>query len=453
MNMRYVGTRGGTPPHAFSEAVATGMAPDGGLFVPAELPDIGGRLEAWRPLDYEGLACAFLELFADDVPVAELRAMVRSAYASWDHPERAPLRRLAAGLWVLELFHGPTLAFKDFALQLLGRLYERQVRETGRPITVVGATSGDTGSAAIQGLLGREGVRIFILYPRGRVAPLQERQMACTGASNVFPVAIDGTFDDAQAIVKQLFSDRPLAARLGLSAVNSINIARILAQSVYYLWARLRLEAAGVAGAEFVVPTGNFGNILSGWLLGRMGVPGLRFCVATNRNDILHRFFTTGGYAAGPVHASLAPSMDIQAASNFERYLYYLEGCDPGRVRAAMAGIAAGRGYRSRHPALGSIRSVRLDDDGIRAVTRNVYASYGYTADPHTACGFAAPPAGSPRVVLATASPAKFPETVAEATGTTPRHPALEALLERPVVRHDLPASAAAVRAFIEAHA
>lgn len=447
--MRYLSTRGMTPPVGFSEAVAAGLAPDGGLFVPATLPDLADRLADWRGCTYEELAFEFLRLFADDIPADELRAMVGAAYESFDHPERAPLVPLADDLWVLELFHGPTLAFKDFALQLLGRLYERQVRLSGRPITVLGATSGDTGSAAIHGLNGRPGVKIFILYPLGRVAPLQERQMACTGVDNVFPIAVPGSFDDAQRIVKELFGDRAFVADLGLSAVNSINLARILAQSVYHLWARLRLDEAGVGEAEFVVPTGNFGNVLAGWLLGRMGVPGLRFCVATNRNDILHRFFTTGGYVAGSVEPSLAPSMDIQAASNFERYIHFLEGGDPTRVRDAMGGIAAGRGYRSAHPALGAVRSVRLDDEGIRAVLGEVYDRYGYTCDPHTACGFAAPAAGAPRVVLATASPAKFPDAVAAATGWTPRHPALDALEARPLVRHELAADASAVRDFL----
>ena len=274
--------------------------------------------------------------------------------------------------------------------------------------------------------------------------------MACTGAENVFPIAIPGSFDDAQRIVKQLFGDRALVDRLGLSAVNSINLARILAQCVYYLWARLRLDAPEI---EFVVPTGNFGNVLAGWLLTRMGVPGLRFCVATNRNDIVHRFFSTGEYSAGVVEPSLAPSMDIQAASNFERYVYFLEGGDPARVRVAMAGIAAGRGYSFAKPVLGAVRSCRLDDAGIAQVIRDVKARYHYVSDPHTACGFAATPAGVPRVILATASPAKFPDTVVAATGIEPRHPALEALRTLPVVRYEVAADAAAVRAFVEKNA
>ena len=447
--MRYVSTRGQAEPLGFSAAVAAGLAPDGGLFVPESLPDLTGRLHAWRKLGYEDLAFEFLRLFADDIPADELRAIVSGAYASFDHPQRAPLVKLAPDLWVLELFHGPTLAFKDFALQLLGRLYERQVRLTGRPITVLGATSGDTGSAAIHGLLGKPGVRIFILYPRGRVAPLQERQMACTGADNVFPIAIPGSFDDAQRIVKDLFGDRALVTAVGLSAINSINLARILAQSVYYLWARLQLDSAGAGEVEFVVPTGNFGNVLSGWLLTRMGVPGLRFCVATNRNDILHRFFSAGRYEAGVVEPSLAPSMDIQVASNFERYLYFLVGQDAARVRASMADIAAGRGFAIAKPALGPVRSVRLDDAGIKETIARVHRDMGYVADPHTACGFAARGVGTPQVILATASPAKFPETVSEMTGVHATHPTLDALQALPIARHDLEASAAAIRDFV----
>jgi len=448
--MRYVSTRGEAPTLRFSAAVAAGLAADGGLYVPETLPDVSSHLAAWRKLSYEDLAFAFLRIFADDIPPDELRAMIRGAYATFDHPERAPLRQLAGDLHVLELFHGPTLAFKDFALQFLGHLYERQVRLSGKPITVLGATSGDTGSAAIHGLLGHEGVRIFILYPDGRIAPLQERQMACTGAGNVFPLAIPGSFDDAQRLVKELFGDRALVDRLGLSAVNSINLARILAQCVYYLWARLRLTEPEI---EFVVPTGNFGNVLAGWLLSRMGVPGMRFCVATNANDIVHRFFARGEYVAGAVEPSLAPSMDIQVASNFERYVYFLEERDPARVRAAMKDIAAGRGYRSRHPSLGAVRSTRLDDVGIAQTIRDVHARYHYVVDPHTACGFVGEAGNVPRVVLATASPAKFPETVVVATGTDPRHPSLDALADRPVVRYEVAATADAVRAFVEKHA
>lgn len=450
--MHFVSTRGQTPPHTFGDAVAAGLAPDGGLFVPDDLPNVSGFLSAWESLNYEDLAFEFLKLFAKDIPSEELREIIIAAYSGFDHPECAPLKKLSDDLQVLELFHGPTLAFKDFALQFLGRLYERQVRVTGRPITVLGATSGDTGSAAINGLLGREGVRVFILYPTGRIAPLQERQMTCTGAENVFPMALPGSFDDAQHIVKTLFGDRKFVDRVALSAVNSINIARILAQCVYYLRAALQARVQGMNEIEFVVPTGNFGNVLAGWLLARMGVDGLRFCVATNRNAILHRFFQTGEYQGGPVEPSLAPSMDIQVASNFERYVYFLENGDPEKVRSAMADISAGRGYKSDHPALGAIRSVRVDDDAIFRLIEKVHKEYGYICDPHTACGFGASAMDVPRIVLATASPAKFPETVEKAVGVFPTHPSLQKLLEHTERRYEIPVDAEAVKAFVETH-
>lgn len=450
--MRFVSTRGQTPPHSFSDAVAAGLAPDGGLFVPEKLPDFKDRLDAWTALSYEELAFEFLKHFANDIPEGELRDIVTGAYSTFDHPERAPLKVLSDELQVLELFHGPTLAFKDFALQFLGRLYERQVKTTGRPITVLGATSGDTGSAAINGLLGKEGVRIFILYPDGRIAPLQERQMTCTGAANVFPIAVPGSFDDAQHIVKALFGDREFVDRVALSAVNSINIARILAQCVYYLWAVLKSRSRGVEEVEFIVPTGNFGNVLAGWLLGRMGVEGMRFCVATNKNDILFRFFQTGQYQGGVVEPSLAPSMDIQVASNFERYVYFLENGDPEKVRAAMTSIAAGKGYYSEHPALGSIRSIKVDDSEISGVIGKVHREYGYVCDPHTACALAVPATDVPQIVLATASPAKFPETVEQAVGVFPTHPTLEKLLERTGQRFEIAADPSAIKGFVEAN-
>lgn len=449
--MRYVSTRGLTRPHTFSEAVEAGLAPDGGLFLPETLPSIAGRLPAWAGLSYAELAAEFFQLFAPEIPAAEWQAMTREAYARFDSPEVAPLRRLDDRTYVLELWHGPTLAFKDFALQLLGLLYKRQVRLTGKRLAVLGATSGDTGSAAIHGCMGQEGIRIFILYPNGRVAPLQERQMACTGAANVFAIPVPGTFDDAQRVVKECFGDAGFVGEVNLSAVNSINIARVLAQCVYYLWAWLKLPEAARATAEFVVPTGNFGNVLAGWLAQQMGLACGGFRVATNQNDILHRFFSRGDYEQGEVHPSHAPSMDIQAASNFERYLYFLLGRDPARVREVMAQMrAGGRVELPRQPS--SFRSSRLDDDGIACAIERVWREYGYVVDPHTACGFTDLAADRVSVVLSTASPAKFPEVVARATGSEPTHPTLEALKTRPLERHPIDASAAAVKAFIRGH-
>lgn len=449
--MQYVSTRGQTRPHAFTEAVAAGLAPDGGLFLPESLPDLGGRAAGWAGLDYAGLAAEFLSVFGADISRDDWARLTRQAYGGFAHPEVAPLVALDGRTHVLELFHGPTLAFKDFALQLLGLLYKGQVARTGQRLAVLGATSGDTGSAAIHGCLGQEGITIFILYPEGRVSPLQERQMACTGAANVHALCVPGTFDDAQRVVKEAFGDAAFAAEVNLSAVNSINIARVLAQCVYYLWAWLRLPAAArAAGVDFVVPTGNFGNVLAGWLVQQMGLlDGARFRVATNQNDILHRFFTTGDYAEGAVSASHAPSMDIQAASNFERFLYFLLDRDPERTRAAMAEMKATGRFRLGAPPSSTLGSSRLDDTGIASTIAAVWKTHRYMVDPHTACGFTSLDPARTSVVLATAHPAKFPDVVRAATGIEPTHPTLEALKARPLERRPLPADVGAVKAYI----
>lgn len=449
--MLYHSTRGQCRPHTFSEAVEAGLAPDGGLFLPDEAPNIATRLSSWATLSYPELAADFLSLFAPEIPLDEWRSMTRRAYARFECPEIAPLRQLDQKTWVLELFHGPTLAFKDFALQLLGLLYERQVRVSGKKLAVLGATSGDTGSAAIHGCLGQAGIDIFILYPRGRVAPLQERQMACTGADNVFAIPVPGTFDDAQRVVKEAFGDSEFARRYHLSAVNSINIARILAQCVYYIWGWLRLPEEARCQTEFVVPTGNFGNVLAGWLAQQMGLPAGSFRVATNQNDILFRFFTTGEYRQGEVHPSHAPSMDIQAASNFERFLFYLLDRDPVRVRELMARIGAGLPIKVDLPHT-SFCASHLNDAGIEETISRVHREYGYVIDPHTACGFADMAPDKVSLVLATAHPAKFPEVVGRATGTEPTHPTLEALKSKPLRTHALPVDVAAVKQFIASH-
>ena len=450
--MRYVSTRGQTSPLSFSEAVATGLAPDGGLLVPESLPEIGDLLSSWAGLDYASLCERFFQLFATDLPKKELRAMIGQAYGGFDHPDIAPLRSIGEGRYVLELFHGPTLAFKDFALQFLGRLYGRQIRETGDLINVLGATSGDTGAAAIHGLLDLKGVRQFVLYPKGRVSDLQERQMACTGSDDVFPLAINGSFDDTQRIVKAIFGDETFKVRHGLSAVNSINLARVLAQCVYYLYAWLRLDTGEREGVTFVVPTGNFGNVLAGWLCHRMGVPGLKFRVATNRNDILYRFFTSGSYSVREVEPSLAPAMDIQIASNFERYLYFGADGDSERIQAAMTRLSEEGHLEWALPVGDGFTATRTSDDEILRQIRRVHDEYGYLIDPHTACGFTGPGDGRTEVLLATASPAKFPKVIKAATGEEPRHPCLEKLKGREVITHSLPAEVDAVRAFIADH-
>jgi threonine synthase len=451
--MRYVSTRGATPPTGFAGAVAAGLAPDGGLFVPEELPDLSGELAGFRGLSYPELCTRFLCRFADDIPAPELAGLCAASYGTFDRPEVAPLLELSGDIHVLELFHGPTLAFKDFALQLLGNLYARQCRIRGETINALGATSGDTGAAAIHGLMAKEGAAIFILYPDGRVSPLQERQMVCTGAANVHALAVDGSFDDAQAVLKGLFADGAFRTRHRLSAVNSINIARVLAQAVYYLHAWLRLPAGQQRTAEFVVPTGNFGNVLAGWMLQKMGVPIRGFRVATNQNDILHRLFTTGEYRVGPVRPSLAPSMDIQVASNFERFLYYSLGRDGARVAAVMAEIREKGAYTFADFDRDTFTSSRCTDAEIRGIIRQVHRAHGYIVDPHTACAFKDMDPSRPSVVLATAHPAKFPETILAAIGVEPTHPTLEALKGRPLVRHKIVADAAAIRGFIETRA
>jgi len=449
--MRYISTRGGVPPVGFSQAVAEGLAPDGGLYLPEELPDLRPFLADWSRLDYAGLCEAFFSVFATDLAEGELNDIVRRSYTRFDAPEIAPLRRLSDDCYVLELFHGPTLAFKDFALQLLGNFYEAQIARTGRPISVLGATSGDTGAAAIHGLLGKHGVRTFILYPDGRISPLQERQMTCTGADNVFPLAIQGSFDDAQTAMKTVFEDRAFADEVGLSAVNSINLARILAQCVYYLSAYFRLPEAVREAATFVVPTGNFGNVLAGWLVQRMGVPLNGFQVATNQNDILHRLFQSGTYELEPVAPSVAPSMDIQVASNFERFIYYAEGGDPAKVREIIQTFKSTGRYVFEDFDRDTFSSSRTDDVGIRELIAAVYRDYDYVVDPHTACGFRALEPGC-NVVLATAHPAKFPDTIREAIPFDAVHPSLEMLKQRTVVKHAVEPTPEGIKAFMRAY-
>ena len=451
--MNFLSTRGQTPALGFSDAVATGLAPDGGLYLPENLPDFSGSLARFEGLSYPELCFEFLRVFATDIPPETLRALVARSYTRFTDPAIAPLKPLGKNLYVLELFHGPTLAFKDFALQLLGNLYTHQCEVRRQTINVLGATSGDTGAAAIHGLLGRPGTTIFILYPEGRVSPLQERQMTCTGADNVFAIAVDGTFDDAQSALKEIFGDQEFRQRLRLSAVNSINLARVLAQCVYYLYAWLKLPASERDNVEFVVPTGNFGNVLAGWMLQKMGVPIRGFRVATNQNDILYRLFTTGEYRMGDVHPSLAPSMDIQVASNFERFIYFAVGRDPAKVREVMATFKCTGRYAFPNFDRDTFTASRTTDAEIRSIIQRVHRDFGYVADPHTACGFKELSPDRVSIVLSTASPAKFPDTIRDAIGIEPTHPSLEALKTRPIVKHRLKTDPAAIREFIEQHA
>ncbi len=447
--MKYISTRGQTDPVSFTEAVAIGLAPDGGLFLPERLPDISPRLAAWRNLSYAELCLEFLKNFATDIPEEVLERLIHRSYATFTHPDIAPLRKIDDRLHILELFHGPTLAFKDFALQFLGNLYGWQCEQSGKSINVLGATSGDTGAAAIHGLLGKPRTGIFVLYPEGRVSPLQERQMTCTGAANVHAIAIDGSFDDAQRVLKDIFANKTFASEHRLSAVNSINIARVLAQSVYYLYAWLRLPESDRLNVEFVVPTGNFGNVFAGWLLQQMGVPIVGFKVATNRNDILHRLFTTAEYRSGEVHPSLAPSMDIQVASNFERFLYYALDENPTRVCTVMAQIKATGSYRFDLLNKSIFSSSSATDVEITEIIHRIHERYRYIVDPHTACAFKDINPQRVSIVLATAHPAKFPDAISAALGQAPTAPALEDLKSRPIIKHRLPADATAIKDFI----
>ncbi len=451
--MEFVSTRGGGEPVSFTEAFARGLAPDGGLYVPRGLPALPQTILVEDALPYAALAWDFLSLFDGDHDSEHLEEIVDRSYGSFSDTMNAPLQQLDDNLFVLELFHGPSLSFKDFGLQLVGSLFEEQVERTGIPINVLGATSGDTGSAAIHGLAGKKGARVFILYPEGRISDLQERQMTCTGADNIFPIPIQGTFDDAQAIVKELLGDLAFKEKLRLSAVNSINVVRVLAQCVYYIHAFTQLPPDNRDDVNFVVPTGNFGNIFAGWMVHQMGLPVDRFVVATNQNDILHRLFTTGEYKPGEVHPSHAPSMDIQIASNFERFLYYHNDEDAKATLAQMETFRKDGSIRIANFDASNFTATRSTDADILKNIRKVKERYNYIVDPHTACGFQDLDPAATHIVLATAHPAKFPAIIEKAIGETPTDPSLESLKGKKQVRHPVEASAAAVRKFLEENA
>ena len=460
--MRYVSTRGGCAPMPFAEAVLTGLATDGGLLLPERFPSIADELPAWRHLSFTAIAQRIFQLYVDDIPSDRLDALVADAFGTFDHPAVAPLVDLGE-FRVLELFHGPTLSFKDVALQVLGRLFEHILAGSGGCLNIVGATSGDTGSAAIHGVRGRANINIFVLYPNGRVSALQELQMTTVADANVHCLAIEGSFDDCQSIVKAIFRDLPFKKRYNLGAVNSMNWARVLAQMAYYVYASLRSAAPPM----LAVPTGNFGNIFAGIACSEMGVPIDRFVLATNANDILARFFQTGVYRRGTVEHTISPSMDIQVASNFERFLYLRFGGDCDKVKSFMAQFAQhGEARLGEGAAVGeNIVGIAVDEQETMATIRDVHRRYGYVADPHTAVGVAAARqalavAGanadlSPPTCIATAHPAKFPDAVREAIGCAEavRHPALDSLDATASRRTVLPADQDAVAAYVRRHA
>jgi threonine synthase len=430
--MRYQSTRGQVRNLTFKEAVMMGLADDGGLLLPESIPTLTrGDIEMLASLAYPELAFQIINLFAGDMPSADLKDLVDLSYQSFTHPEVTPVVH-KDGIYVLELFHGPTLAFKDVALQFLGNLFEYLLKERGEKMNILGATSGDTGSAAIYGVRGKKNINIFILHPHRRVSPIQELQMTTVTDANVFNLAIRGTFDDGQRIVKEIFGDLEFKTRYSLGAVNSINWARVLAQIVYYFyaWGRMHRET-GCEAPYFSVPTGNFGDIFAGYIARKMGLPIRQLVLATNENNILTRFVRDGDYSIGEVVETLSPSMDIQIASNFERYLFYLFGGDSDRVQEAMASFQrTGRlsfAAEERAQIAEDFAAMTVDTEQTLATIRDFHAATGYVLDPHTAVGVRAgrelSGGEAPVVCLATAHPAKFGDAVRGATGVDPQTP------------------------------
>lgn len=455
--MRYVSTRGGIEPVTFSQAVMMGLATDGGLLLPESFPQIDATtLQRWAELPFKALAVEVMYPYVgEDISRVELEKLVEESYASFSHSEVTPVVEVG-GLRILELFHGPTAAFKDVALQFLGNLFELLLERSGGRLNILGATSGDTGSAAIYGVRGQERIDIFILHPKGRVSPIQERQMTTVLDANVHNIAITGTFDDGQRIVKELFNDLAFKQEYTLGAVNSINWARILAQVVYYFYAWGRVSGGDVdQKVTFSVPTGNFGDIFAGYVAMRMGLPVERLILATNRNDILSRFVNSGVYQTGEVYPTISPSMDIQISSNFERYLYYLMDQDPAKVRALMDQM--GREGKLEVPAekraevSALFQAAAVSEEETRDQIRDTYAQTGYILDPHTAVGVHAAKEIPGAICLATAHPAKFGVAVKEAIGVESEPPpSLQGLMEKETRCAVLEADAAVIRDFMK---
>ncbi|MEA3263963.1 MAG: threonine synthase [Pseudomonadota bacterium] len=462
--MDYISTRGSAPALDFAGATLAGLANDGGLYVPREWPRFSAdEIAAMAGLPYAELAARVMQPFVGDSLTPErLLELTSQAYGRFAHKAVTPLKQLDEQHWLLELFHGPTLAFKDVALQLLGLLFEEFLSRGGDPLTIVGATSGDTGSAAIDAVAGRARVEIFMLHPKGRVSEVQRRQMTTVLAPNVHNIAIEGTFDDAQAMVKRMFNDAAMTDRFAIGAVNSINWARLMAQVVYYFAAALQLGAPHRKVA-FSVPTGNFGDVFAGYVAAQMGLPIERLIVATNVNDILHRALTTGDYSQGTVTPTAAPSMDIQVSSNFERLLFDLGGRDGKALAEQMAGFEATKAMQltnaQREGAAALFTSARADPDDMARALRWAWDAAGELLDPHTAIGLhAAQVTGIdpavPVVTLATAHPAKFRDAVERATGHRPALPArIGDLFEREERLIELSGDYAAIAEYVAARA
>ena len=458
--MRYQSTRGTAPELDFREVTLAGLASDGGLYIPVEWPRFTpDQIADMAGLSYVETALRVMAPFvAGSLSEAELRDLCTRAYGRFSHDAVTPLVQLDHRHFLLELFHGPTLAFKDVALQLLGLLFEKFLTGTDRHLTIVGATSGDTGSAAIDAVAGREGIDIFMLHPKGRVSDVQRRQMTTVLAPNVHNIAIEGSFDDAQALVKAMFNDADFSGRFHVTAVNSINWARLMAQVVYYFYAAVRLGAPAREVA-FSVPTGNFGDVFAGYVAAKMGLPVGKLIVATNVNDILHRALSSGDYSAGTVTPTAAPSMDIQVSSNFERLLFDLAGRDGPALAAQMAGFESSRAMRltnaQQQGAASLFASDRIEAGDMSRAMAWAHARANEILDPHTAIGLAAAqrvalPPHVPIVTLATAHPAKFGTAVERATGIRPTLPARVGDLFDREERYDvLPATFEAITSYV----
>lgn len=459
--MRYISTRGGIAPITFKDAVMMGLASDGGLLLPQSYPAITGeQLESWRGLSYQELAFEVISRFVDDIPAGDLKSLINRSYATFTHPEVTPVVK-HNGVYILELFHGVTLAFKDVALQFLGNLFEYILAERHQTLNILGATSGDTGSAAIHGVRGKKGISIFILHPNGKTSAVQALQMTSVTDANVHNIAVRGTFDDCQDMVKELFGDLEFKEKYSLGAVNSINWARVLAQVVYYFYAWLRVTDETAGPVHFSVPTGNFGDIFAGYVAKRMGLPVDTLLLATNENNILTRFINASDYSLGEVVSTVSPSMDIQIASNFERYLFHLFAENPARVKEVFAELKEQGRISCSSDEMAQVRkdfsSVSVNQDATLQEIRDFYAETGYLLDPHTAVGVKAAldllPPDSARVCLATAHPAKFGETVELSLGfQLPAPQSVMDLYGKPTRCEIMDADIESVRQFLVAH-
>ncbi|WP_339863587.1 threonine synthase [Paremcibacter congregatus] len=462
--MKYISTRGEAPALGFEDVLLTGLARDGGLYIPSEWPQLSrDEIKSFRGMSYQDVAFRVMKPFVcnahSSISEDDFEAIVAKAYSTFRHKAVVPLAQLDSNEWMLELFHGPTLAFKDVALQLLGHLFDHVLTKQGRKVTIVGATSGDTGSAAIECVRDRACAEIFMLHPYGRVSDVQRKQMTTVLSPNVHNLAVDGNFDDCQAMVKALFNDLSFRDEITLSAVNSINWARVMAQIVYYFTSAVALGAPD-REVSYSVPTGNFGDIYAGYVAQQMGLPIKQLVVATNRNDILTRVLTTGDYRVGTVSPTISPSMDIQVSSNFERLLFNLYNKQGDDVRRLMNNLSQSKSFTIDGPELAKAQQIfdalQVSEEDTEATIGQVYRESGQVIDPHTAVGVQAArrknaDAATPMVTLSTAHPAKFPEAVEKVTGRHPDLPAHMAdLFEREErcdrLNHDLDALKSYIR-------